>query len=330
VGGAGGGGLGGGGGGGLSGGGGGGLGGGGQGGQSGQGGQGGQGGGAQNQPLSRSVRLIIIGPATEVQRAKLLLEEADVAPPLVRIEAALVEVNRENIKDLGLGWDFANTKFTFTVPGAAGVDVGQVQRSSASFTASLQALITRNKARVLASPNISVMDNEDANIFIGDLLRFPGTSVVTPNSGTVQGIETIPVGIALLVRPRIHPNGEVTLKVHPVVSSVRSFTNGIPQTSSREADTTVRLKAEEELVIGGLSSKELTSTLLKVPILGDLPIIGQLFQTRNQRTRETEIIIFIRVYPVLTQPAPADQSGILPEDAPQRTDKTLRTPPKNK
>ena len=59
--------------------------------------------------------------------------------------------------------------------------------------------------------------------------------------------DTIPVGIALLVRPHIHPDGEVTMKVHPVVSTITAFVNGLPQTASREADTTVRLKPGEQL-----------------------------------------------------------------------------------
>ncbi|MCS6776142.1 MAG: LysM peptidoglycan-binding domain-containing protein [Chloroherpetonaceae bacterium] len=290
--------------------------------------------GAQEQPLSRSVRLILIGPQELIRRARMLLEQTDVPPPLVRIEAALIEVNRSTLRDLGLNWDFSATQFTFTIPGGTGLDFGRILRDvprrddpeapESRFTVALQALVAQNRARILAAPNISVVDNEDANIFIGDLLRFRGINVVTPNAGTVQGVDTIPVGIALLVRPRIHPDGEVTLKVHPVVSSVTGFVDGLPQTASREADTTVRLKAGEELVIGGLSRKEFITALQKVPLLGDLPIIGQLFQTRNQRVNETEIIVCIRAYPVMTRPAPEDRSGAIPEDAPVRDNRQMR------
>lgn len=290
--------------------------------------------GAPEQPLSRSVRLILIGSEEQVRRARMLLEQTDVPPPLVRIEAALIEVNRASLRDLGLSWDFSATQFTFTIPGGTGLDFGRILRDmprrddpeapESRFTVALQALVAQNRARILATPSISVVDNEDANIFIGDLLRFRGINVVTPNAGTVQGVDTIPVGIALLVRPRIHPDGEVTLKVHPVVSAVTGFVDGLPQTSSREADTTVRLKAGEELVIGGLSRKEFITTLQKVPLLGDLPIIGQLFQTRNQRVNETEIIVCIRAYPVMARPAPEDRSGIVPEDAPAQDSKQMR------
>jgi type II secretory pathway component GspD/PulD (secretin) len=275
------------------------------------GGSGGAGGGYQ--PLSRATRLILIGPKSQVETARKLLEQTDLPQPLVRIEALIVEINSEAFKSLGATWDFTNTGFTFAIPNGTGLNFGQVQRfgpdptntaTPASFTASLQALVTHNMGRILSRPNISVLDNEDASIFIGDLRRFPGETTVSPGVGTVQSIDTIPVGIALLVRPRIHPDGEVTLKVHPVVSTVSSIVNNLPQTSSREADTTVRLHEGEELVIGGLDSSSTTTSEQRVPLLGDLPIIGELFRTRTRDTLKTEIVVVIRVYPVLTDTAP--------------------------
>src|SRR5262249_60942928 len=128
------------------------MGGGGYGGGAGQNGSG----GAAPQPLSRATKLILIGEKSDVQMAKQLLEATDVDPSLVRIEAAMVEVNVDNLKDMGIKWDINNFGFTFTVPPGNGLDINNVARSSASFHVSLQALITQGKARVLASPNISV------------------------------------------------------------------------------------------------------------------------------------------------------------------------------
>jgi type II secretory pathway component GspD/PulD (secretin) len=268
------------------------------------GGSGQNGSGAAPQPLSRATKLILIGEKSDVQMAKQLLEATDVDPSLVRIEAAMVEVNVDNLKEMGIKWDINNFGFTFTVPPGNGLDINNVARSAASFKVSLQALITQGKAHILASPNISVIDNEDASIFIGDMLRYNAGQVAVPNVGTVTGVETIPVGIILLVRPRIHPDGNVTLKVHPVVSNLKGTVAGLPQTSSREADTTVRLKAGEELVIGGLSRKEEHTDMQKVPILGDIPVLGELFRTRTHQTSNTEIIIILRAYPVVKKPAP--------------------------
>jgi len=284
------------------------------------GGLGGAVGGATQQELNRATRLILIGPQDQIDMARQLLEEVDVPQPTVRIEAALVELSRDAFKQLGVRWDFTqpgeltgdsgrtSTGVQATVPGGPGIRFGTLSVGGFSFRSFLDALIIQNKGRILASPNISVVDLEDANIFIGDLIRFRGTTVVTQTS-TVQATDAIPIGIALLVRPRIHPDDSVTLKVHPVISTLKSFDQGLPQTATREADTTVRLKKGEELVIGGLDRKELRETLRKVPILGDLPVLGELFRSRSRDSVDTEVVVIIRAYAVQAEPAPAKDFG---------------------
>lgn len=286
------------------------------------GGMGGAGGTVSNQELDRSSRLILIGPESLVESAVRLIEQMDVAPARVNIEAEVVEVNTEDFKDLGIRWFFddvtgpsLNVPFGFqggigrgtgggqggsTIDPGRGLHFGKFTSGDVGFRASLSALVTDNRARVLARPNISVIDNEDANVFIGDLVRFRGTTIVAPDVGTVQGADAIPVGIALLVRPRVHSNGDITLKVHPVVSAVSDIVDGLPQTSSREADTTVRLRRGDTFVIGGLQRDERFNELRKVPILGDIPLLGQLFRARTRIRRQTEIVILVRVRDVIT------------------------------
>ena len=249
-------------------------------------------------------RLVVVGPKSDLAAVKAMLEETDQPQPSVRIEAVMLEVDRTDAQNLGILWDFTNTNLTFTAPAGPNVTFGTLQRSAASFNTSLQALITENRAKILASPNISVVDNEDASIFIGDMLRFFGATITAPNVGTVQSVEALPVGIALLLRPRIHPDGSVTLKVHPVISTVTGTTDNLPQTSSREADTTVQLNQGEELVIGGLDRTDVTTIINKVPILGDIPVLKEFFRTRSHTTTKTEIMILIRAYTTTTEPAP--------------------------
>lgn len=252
--------------------------------------------------FSRSTRLILSGPAPDVERARRILAETDVAPEQVAIFAELVEVDISALRDLGVRWDFDRLAPAFTFEPGEFMRFGRVTRAASGFNVAVRALVTQNRARILASPNISALDNEDASIFIGDLIRFPGTNLVTPNSGTLQGTETVPVGIALLVRPRVHPGGDVTLKVHPVVSTVSQFVRDLPQTASREADTTVRLARGEALVIGGLKRNETTTEIRKVPGLGDLPLIGQFFRSKSRRRRNTEVVIIIEARAVSSRP----------------------------
>jgi type II secretory pathway component GspD/PulD (secretin) len=250
-----------------------------------------------------------------VKAAVRALEEMDVPQPGVRIEAALVELSDDAVKELGVDWSWQDGQFSFaqSKSGTVGVNTSTVQTSK--FTATIRALVNRKKANLLANPNISCVDNEDASIFIGELRRFRGSTVVTPGIGTVQGTETVPVGVALLVRPRIHPDGNITLKVHPVVSTVLTVVDGLPQTASREADTTVRLREGEELIIGGLYKTEDIHSVDKIPLLGDLPLIGGVFRSTSTTKTKSEIVVVIRVYPVLPSPAPVKdfRKGVAPQ-----------------
>jgi type II secretory pathway component GspD/PulD (secretin) len=229
-----------------------------------------------------------------VERAQKLIAEVDVAPPRVNIEAELIELTDVTTNDLGVKWGLDNAVANFSFGGGSGLRVGSITNSGFELEASLQALVLNNRARILARPNISAVDNEDANIFIGNLVRFRGINVVSPDVGTVQGTETVPVGIALLVRPRIHLDGGVTLKVHPVISSVSETIDGLPQTASREADTTVRLATGEALVIGGLQQDEDTDQTRRVPGLSNLPLVGGLFRSRSRKKGRTEIVVIVR------------------------------------
>jgi type II secretory pathway component GspD/PulD (secretin) len=247
-------------------------------------------------PGSRSRTIILAGNAGEVDQATQLLAAEDVAPQQVIIEARVVDISPEKTKDLGFLWDWNALRFTERGGGAAnlGKSFGAFGRTPFQFDVQLDALERNRDARVLAKPNISVIDGEEASIFIGDILRYERLESVTAVGQTFT-IETVPVGVALLCRPRVTGN-EITLRVHPVVSTVTDFTgrnNDIPITASREADSTIKMKDGETIAIGGLLREEDIRTLSKVPIIGDLPLLGQLFRHKNSVKRKSEVTIFL-------------------------------------
>ena len=103
------------------------------------------------------------------------------------------------------------------------------------------------------------------------------------------------MGVALLCRPRV-TDGNITLRVHPVVSTVSGFTgrnNDIPITSSREAESVISMRDGETIAIGGLLREEELKILTKIPILGDLPFLGELFRHRNNTKKKSEVTIFL-------------------------------------
>jgi general secretion pathway protein D len=245
---------------------------------------------------SKARTLVLFGPEDEVNGAIALLDQMDVAAPQVLIEARVVESSPELDKNVGLEWDFG--KYGATLPGGKGVKIGAVSNTGFQFNATLNTLVQNNTAKILAEPKIRVLDGEDASIFIGDTFRYRVLSSITSGGQQVFDVREVPVGIVLLCRPQVNSDGLVTLKVNPVVSTITSFfgPERIPQTASREAKSTIRVKDGETVAIGGLIRDEDRQTLSKVPILGDLPLVGQLFRNNFRQKRKTDVTIFLTTH----------------------------------
>jgi type II secretory pathway component GspD/PulD (secretin) len=261
----------------------------------------------------RAKILVLSGTAEQLDAAFKLLEKVDIPPRQVMVDVKVVDTSPERAEELGLQWNWTRFGFYEATPGTQ-VDTanstglggdftrfftrplgfGQLSRVPWSFQSILSAMITRREAKLLASPRVQVIDNDDANIFIGDTIRSQ-IALSGGISGTSIQIFEFPIGIILLVRPRINDDGNITLRVHPVVSTITAIDpqTNIPQSSAREAETTVMVKDGETIVIGGLIREEMTKTVEEVPLLSRLPLIGELFRKRSDRQRRSEILVFI-------------------------------------
>lgn len=256
-----------------------------------------------------ALSLLLRGNEADVEEAIKALTMVDVAPKQMQIEAKVVETSPERAEEIGLkyGWDTFQfyergrgtpldaTNYNPTSPETRGLGFGQFTRAPWSFSATLSAMISRREAKLLASPKISVLNDIDASIFIGDTLRFSTLASSSPTTGPVYTVVEVPVGIILLVHPRVNDDGHITLRVHPVVSTVTGFVNGLPQTAAREAETVVRVKDGDTLVIGGLIRDEDIKQMQKVPLLGDLPLVGHLFRHNSRNSRRTEVMVFLTI-----------------------------------
>lgn len=249
--------------------------------------------------------LILMGPRAAVERAKEALARIDVAPPQILIEARVVEVGTDADETLGVLWDFTNTRadFSLSTPnppdrGNLGTIVfGRLTRDAIGLSAKLDALFKQNKARLLASPKLLVINAKQAQIFIGDEVRYIESVQSTQNGVTVT-TGKVNVGIQLNVVAKTNPEGDISLQIHPEVSLITGFLKTpvggeIPQVSRRFADSAVRLRSGETLVIGGLISQRDLRLVQKVPLLGDLPILGHLFKQTNTKRSNSEIMVFL-------------------------------------
>jgi type II secretory pathway component GspD/PulD (secretin) len=274
-----------------------------------------------SQSGDRIKTLVLRGPESLLDTAVNLLSQTDVKPAQVAFEVKVVDTSPQMAEQLGLNYSWTPFTFNEAPPGSPNatptntrpLGFGQFSRVPWSFQAILSANESHTDTKILADPNIIVTDNDQASIFVGDTLRVLLTN--TTSNSTTNTVQEFPVGIIMLLRPRVNQNGDITLRVHPVVSTITSIsTTGLPQTSEREADTNVVTHDGETIVIGGLIQDEDSKTLQDVPILSQLPLVGELFKLHTEQRTRKEVLVFITSHLVKDGDAAPDPFGPKPPD----------------
>jgi type II secretory pathway component GspD/PulD (secretin) len=244
---------------------------------------------------SNSSTLILMGLPSDIVRAGNVLAQLDIPRRQVSIEVSITEINQSSGKDLGTVWSWADIGLTEDTS-TSGIWFGKFTKNATNVTAKVSALIERGNAKLLAQPNISVLDNECAEILIGDRILFAKLAGYD-NGIAIYDKEEEKVGIYLQIAPKIVGDSDVVLTLYPQVSLVTGYlktqAGDYPQISTREAKTTVSVKNGATLAIGGLISDDVIKNSSKVPLLGDLPIIGSLFRHSKTTKERTEIVIFL-------------------------------------
>jgi type II secretory pathway component GspD/PulD (secretin) len=234
--------------------------------------------------------VVLTATAAQMQSVDALRGEVDNPLQQVLIEASVAEIPTEVIKDLGLAWQTA-TAFTVTSSGT-NPTTGQLQISASAqpITTILNTLIQENKARLLANPRLAVRDGETARMNVGDKIPFQ-----LINAQGVPSIVILEAGVQLEITPRINTDGYITVTMHPEVSEIATApSQGVPPTiSTREADTSLTVKDGTPIVLAGLIQKNETHTTVKVPLLGDIPILGWLFKSQSTDVKDDEVVFII-------------------------------------
>ncbi|RRV10328.1 type II and III secretion system protein family protein [Pseudomonas sp. v388] len=225
----------------------------------------------------------------------------------VNIRVRFAEVSRSELLRYGVNWNalFNNGTFSFGLltGGGLAADAGTnvisagLNSGNVNIDAMLEALQTNGVLEVLAEPNITAMTGQTASFLAGGEVAVP-----VPVNREVVGIEYKPYGVSLLFSPTLLPNGRIALQVRPEVSSLMSTTtldvNGyqVPSFRVRRADTRVEVGSGQTFAIAGLFQRESTQDVEKVPMLGDMPILGNLFRSKRFQRNETELVILITPY----------------------------------
>jgi type II secretory pathway component GspD/PulD (secretin) len=266
---------------------------------------GGGAGGEGSVEASPVTTLILAGPRDAIDRAKRLLAAVDVASPMIAIAALIAEGNVSDISRKGIDWTGLGEGGTGFMLSEAAADhwyrLGRISRSTLDISATLRALINDNKLHVLSRPNIVVLSGRQATLHSGQTVYYKKQIGIDDRGFPIYDIEQIPVGVTLVINPRLAADGEIVLTIQPIVSSLSDnpYFPDMPLVAEHRTLTTVRIKAGEVLVIAGLmrdSDEVITS---RVPILSEIPVIGPaLFRHREKRKISTELMIFIEPVPV--------------------------------
>jgi len=236
-----------------------------------------------------------------------MLRKLDVLPKQVLIEVTIAELTLKDSLEHGFEWYLKNNSETGIFSTLGGLGLGSAGLSGAIINSSrflqlhMNFFAQKNLINILSSPKIVVVDNQPATLNVGTDVPILTSSSNTVNNGgdetLSQSVEYRKTGIILNVTPTIHSNNSLMLKITQTVSEAQAnSTSNIssPIVLMRNIDTNVVLKSGQTLMLGGLIRKNTSTTDSKVPILGDIPYVGELFKTSQESTDKTELIILIK------------------------------------
>jgi len=271
--------------------------------------------------------LIITADPNTVKNLKAVIRQLDIRRAQVLIEAIIAEITTSKDKDVGVGWAIEGTRFTegelpigvsnfagigdilsaiiggdptsLALPSGFSLALGGETSSGLRYGALLRALQVDQNTNILSTPNIVTLDNEEAELIVGQNLpfvtgSFTGTGSNDPNN-PFQTIERQDVGLTLKVTPQINEGDTVQLELEQETSSVIPGTleAGIA-TRKRSIKTNVLVDDGGILILGGLIEEEVTDTVSKIPLLGDIPFLGFLFRNEGTTKSKQNLMVFLR------------------------------------
>lgn len=250
--------------------------------------------------------LVFLASPRYFDRLKEMVAELDYARPQVMVEVVIAERTINDDSQLGAEWSILTTTgklfgnvLTSALTTGFNLSDTITQGFKYSITnqniqAVIQALKTNTKLNILSTPRILTSDNSSATIKVGEKVPFLTSRQVTDTGSVYNSYDYQDVGIDLTVTPHINPDGYVSMSVNPSISKIEEVTYyDAPVIANREATTEVMVKDGETVIIGGLMKDDLTESVSKVPLAGDIPLVGKLFQYKSSKKEKTELLVFL-------------------------------------
>ncbi|MFH1220222.1 MAG: secretin N-terminal domain-containing protein [Candidatus Eisenbacteria bacterium] len=255
-------------------------------------------------------QLVVTDMPERVARIEELAEMFDKKTPQVLIEAKILQINLNDNTKLGVQWEAIQDRikkfeevgpvdvrldYRILAAGEQGTRVFAGGLDERDYEAVVEMLETTTEANLLSSPRITALNNETAEILVGSTVPYK-TIDTREENGTIRTFEkvtTVDVGVKLSVTPTINDDGFIAMKIKPEVSSIVAYSEGIPVVEKTQTETSVLVKDGVTIIIAGLVREERTQTAKGVPFLKDIPILGILFRSTDDKRVKSEIAIFI-------------------------------------
>jgi type IV pilus assembly protein PilQ len=278
----------------------------------------------------RTNTLIITDISKRLELMEGVINALDTTTPQVLIEAKIVETNFVDEENLGIDWltqaTLSGSKRPITYPFTTATSnkfvpdpipsAGESEFSYGTLDFSqlqvvFELLKTKTDTNILSNPRIVTLDNQAAQIVVGSQYPIPQYTYNEDQARLqVSGWEYMDIGIIFDVTPHVNKAGFVTLDVEPkitaIIGSVTVENTSLPQLSNESTKTRVMVKDGETLVIAGLVKEQIDDTKRKIPLLGDIPWVGVLFQKSEKTTNKTDLMIFITPHIVTPEVAADD------------------------
>ncbi|MEQ7873915.1 secretin N-terminal domain-containing protein [Sphingomonas sp. ASV193] len=250
------------------------------------------------------------GSPDYIARMKAMINAIDIPLDSVILETQFIELTESASKAIGIDFTNANGQiFAGTLTSGSFIPIGETpsngghfnpngdlvggRLTSAQVQAAVYAQITKGNGRIVSKPRIAAQSGSTAKIITGDALPILTAITLSGVNGVSQQVQYVNVGVTLQIAPRVSADGYVSSHVFAVVSSVTGYSQGYPTISQREAETSATVRDGDSFVIGGLTQEDELNTRVKVPLLGDIPILGRVFGTDRKSKTKTELFIIV-------------------------------------
>ena len=261
---------------------------------------------------NESNSIVIMGFSEEISLIDELIKELDKEKTQVYVQARIIEVNDELVNQIGVSYgifgarasnnvlsSFSSSLNNADIPALSieGLKIPDLT-SGLALGASLNLLKQNGALDIVSEPSILAINNKESSIYVGETISIKVSSSVTDGGTIKENYEREDVGLTLKVKPRISNDTKVTLEIEAILEGVKTTQtiSGNADTSKKQIKTTTILNNGESVIIGGFIENKIESTNQKVPVLGDIPLFGELFKNNINNSKKNNLVIIVTPY----------------------------------